>query len=272
MKSSKKTFLLLLLLPAYVYGSYENELGFFGGASYYLGDLNPSRQFAMADFAIGGLYRINIDRHKSIRFSGYYGNVRADDAVIGYNKNRNLHFRSKIIEASFQLEINFLPYEPRNIDYNNQTPYLFGGIGGFHFNPQAMCDDGNWHYLQPLGTEGQNIDAGKEPYSLYAASFLFGMGYKINVSEFLRFGVEWGMRRTTTDYLDDVSTVYVDPELFSDEIVAQLADRSINNRGENAGMMRGNPNRKDWYSFAGVLITFKIPARKQTLHCRAMMK
>ncbi len=258
MKISKKGFFtLLFLLPMLLYGQ-NSELGGFYGLSYYLGDLNPSRQFAMSRFAFGGLYRYNIDDHKSLRFNGYYGSVEADDAVIGYNKDRNLHFRSSIAEISLQVEINFLPFNPEDLN-STHTPYVFGGIGGFMFNPQAKDENNKWHDLQPLGTEGQYSDNYPEnnPYDLYAASFIFGVGYKFNITERFTGGLEWGMRRTTTDYLDDVSTIYPDPDDLS-PLARELSDRSISD-GKKTNMMRGNPNRKDWYSFAGFVLTFRFP-------------
>ncbi len=266
-KISKVILTLILLLPLALYGRH-NELGIFYGWSYYLGDLNPSRQFAMAQLAFGGMYRFNVDEHKAVRLGGFYGSVEADDAIIGYNKNRNLHFRSTIAEISIQGEINFLRFQPGNPD-TFHTPYIFAGLGGFMFNPQARCDDGKWHDLQPLGTEGQKSDLypEREPYNLYALSYLFGIGYKFNISRHLSGGLEWGMRRTTTDYLDDVSTTYPDPETLPG-LAQQLSDRSLNGK-DNTDMMRGNPNRNDWYSFAGFILTFKLPSWAR-IYCPAM--
>ena len=246
------------MLPVIINGQH-NELGVFYGKSYYLGDLNPSKQFAMARFAYGAMYRFNFDKHKSLRLGGFYATVEADDAIIGYNETRNLHFKTSIIELSLQAEINFLPFEPGNTN-TVHSPYIFGGIGAFRFNPQAISDDGQWHNLQPLGTEGQNSDMypNREPYSLYAISYIFGLGYKFNISKNFTGGLEWGMRRTSTDYLDDVSTTYPEQDALSG-LASQFSDRSLENRGDNTNMMRGNPNNKDWYSFAGLIITFNLP-------------
>ena len=256
-KSFSFSITFFLLLPVFVNGQH-NEIGIFYGKSYYLGDLNPSRQFAMARFSYGGMYRFNIDEHKSLRLSGFYGSVEADDAIIGYNKDRNLHFKSSIIEVSMQGEINFLPFESGNSN-KKHTPYIFGGIGGFKFNPQARSDDGQWHDLQPLGTEGQFSDLypQREPYSLYALSFLFGMGYKFNISKYFTGGLEWGMRRTTTDYLDDVSSTYPNPDDLS-PLASEFSDRSLSG-GDKTNMMRGNPDNNDWYSFAGFILTYNLP-------------
>ena len=64
---------------------------------------------------------------------------------------------------------------------------------------------------------------------------------------------EWGIRRTFTDYLDDVSTDYANAEVLQEEIgilSAILSDRSlvkIRPDGTNDGLARGNPNDNDWY-------------------------
>ena len=254
----------------HTYGQ-RNEIGLFFGTSYYLGDLNPSRQFAMNSIGIGGLYRFNINDHLALRANGFWGNVAGDDAIIKYNENRNLHFRSNILEVSVQGEVNFLQFAPGNLD-TGYSPYIFGGGGFFRFNPQAEID-GRWVNLQPLNTEGQGSDLYPErkPYSLYSYNLLFGVGFKFNINRQFSAAFEWGMRRTGTDYLDDVSTTYPDPSVFAgnpDNDAIRLHDRSIENRGDNAGFQRGNPNVNDWYSFAGFILTFRIKDRSR-LWCPA---
>jgi hypothetical protein len=250
--------LLVVCIPFSVY-SQRNEVGVFFGGSYYLGDLNPSRQFAMSEIAIGGLYRLNLDRHISLRLNGFVGSVSGDDARVKYNENRNLSFRSIILEASLQGEVNFLPFVPGEME-TPATPYLFGGGGVFRFNPKTQLD-GRWVELKPHGTEGQGSMRfpDRDFYSLTSYNLLFGIGYKFNITRELTGAFEWGMRRTGTDYLDDVSTTYPHPDVFeNNQIALALYDRSIDNRGENTNFQRGNPNTNDWYSFAGVIITYRI--------------
>ena len=70
--------------------------------------------------------------------------------------DRGLHFRSQIQELSSQIEFNFLPFETGSVLYN-WTPFIFGGISLYNFNPQAENSNGQWVDLQPLGTEGQEL-------------------------------------------------------------------------------------------------------------------
>ncbi len=260
-KASNK-IILLAFFTLFIFSqatAQRNELGFFFGGSYYIGDLNPSRQFAMTRIGVGGLYRYNFNDHLSLRANGFWGNVAGDDAIIKYNENRNLHFRSNILELSLQGEVNFLPFEPGDLK-TPSTPYIFGGAGVFRFNPQAEWG-GVWYNLKPLGTEGQGSDLypDRKPYSLISHNFLFGIGFKFNITRQFTGALEWGMRRTGTDYLDDVSTTYPDPQVFGEDSRAlHFYDQSLENRGENMDFQRGNPHNNDWYSFAGFILTFRI--------------
>ena len=137
----------------------------------------------------------------------------------------------------------------------------------FRFNPQAEYND-RWIDLQPLGTEGQGIKGYEDRYKLTQISIPFGIGYKFNIWRNFAGAVEWGMRRTFTDYLDDVSTVYVETNKLSSNngpLSAALADRSLEPLGPdgtNTSMQRGETNREDWYIFTGFMLTFKIGQAK----------
>ncbi len=262
-------FVMLAFPAGSAYGQ-RSEIGILFGTSYYLGDLNPSRQFAMTRIAAGGLYRFNFNPHLSLRLNGILASVEGNDAVVKYNENRNLSFVSSIWELSLQGEVNFLEFEPGSND-RPYTPYLFGGAGIFSFNPTAERE-GRYYDLQPLGTEGQGTDAypERELYDKYSYSILLGIGFKFNITRHFTGGLEWGMRRTGTDYLDDVSTTYPDPDIFPEPTPNDnggvrlsrerfFSDRSLVNQGENEGFQRGDPTVNDWYSFAGFVLTFKLP-------------
>jgi hypothetical protein len=258
-----KSLSLTLLFFSYFFvgtaSAQRNEIGVFFGGSYYLGDLNPMRQFAMTQIGAGAIYRFNINENLALRMNGFWGNVAGSDSRIQYNTNRNLQFRSNIMELSLQGEVNFVHFIPGDPE-TPSTPYIFGGGGIFRFNPQAEIN-GQWYNLQQLATEGQGSELypNRKPYSLTSTNFLFGMGYKFNITRQFTAAFEWGMRRTSTDYLDDVSTSYPNAEVFDDNNIAlELYDRSLNNRGNNDNFQRGNPNTNDWYSFAGIVLTIRI--------------
>ena len=259
-KGFLRSLLFLVLLIPFSAASQGHDVGLTFGGMYYLGDLNPQRQFSMTRVAAGGLFRYNFSQHIAVRLTGLVGSVQGDDAVVGYNLNRNLSFRSNLVELSLQGEVNFLPYETGRRD-TPHSPYLFAGIGGVGFNPRAAIE-GTYHQLQPLGTEGQGLEGYPDPYSRFTTSILMGVGYKFNITRRISAGLEWGFRRTGTDYLDDVSTVY--PADFDElpQLSRDFSDRSLQNQGNNAGYQRGNPTTNDWYSFAGFFLSFKLPGRR----------
>jgi len=230
----------------------SGDIGIMGGVTYYVGDLNPSRPFRMAKPAFGLFYRQNFNSRISVRVHGLLGSVAGDDAVSKANPERNLNFNSKIYEGGLQLEINFFDYYIGS-KMHPVTPYLFGGASVFLFKPFGNVA-GTVMELQPLRTEGQ-----KSPYNLFAFSMPFGIGVKYSVTKLIGVGAEWGMRKTTTDYLDDVSTTYYLNLAGSNPSTASVnelaSDPSLTH---NAGMQRGNSRNTDWYSFAGVSVTVKI--------------
>ena len=80
----------------------HSELGLYGGVSYYLGDLNPGKQFFMVRPGVGLVYRYNPSRRFTWQFHGIYSSVQAYDSLANNANqlNRNLSFRSRIIEVA----------------------------------------------------------------------------------------------------------------------------------------------------------------------------
>jgi hypothetical protein len=241
-----------MVLAPFAYAQKSGDIGLLGGVTYYLGDLNPGMPFQLSKPAFGIMYRQNFNKRISLRVHGLRGSVAGDDAVSKTNQERNLNFESKITEAGVQLEINFFEYSIGS-RMHVISPYLFGGPTVFYFKPFGNLPGGKTE-LAPLYTEGQ-----AKKYNLYAFSGSFGLGVKYSISKLLGVGAEWGMRKTTTDYLDDVSKTYYlnlagkDPATAS---IPELASDPL--LSHNAGMQRGNSRNTDWYSFAGVSVTFKI--------------
>jgi hypothetical protein len=211
----------------------------------------------MSKPAFGIMYRQNFNSRISIRIHGLRGTVAGDDAVSKTNPERNLNFESNLTEVGLQLEINFFDYFIGS-KMHPITPYIFGGPTVFFFKPYGNLPGGKTE-LQPLTTENQGT-----PYNLYAFSGAFGLGVKYSVSKLIGVGAEWGMRKTTTDYLDDVSqTYYLDQGtpgfVLPPGVTPEMALASDpTTQKHNAGMQRGNSRNTDWYSFAGISLTVKI--------------
>ena len=245
-------FTSVLLFVVFVAGSQTLETGFFAGASYYLGDINPGKHFDQSMFSAGAVARYNKDDRWAFRLSLLFGQVQASDNIRNAVEDRGLAFTSNITEFSGVVEFNFFPYETGSAKHK-YTPYIFGGIGFFFFQPKLGDID-----LKDYGTEGQNIGyEGRSPYESRGVSIPFGVGFKYSLSEKIGFNIEWGMRKTFTDYIDDVSTTYyLDSSTYTDpDLVVLLSDPTLSHQ---PNMARGNPETKDWYSFYGVSLTYKF--------------
>lgn len=255
--------LLLLLVLAVSAQAQVSEMGITGGTTFYIGDINPTKYYPKHTHLAGGLmYRYNFNQHYAVRLQGLYGKVEAYDhgSEDPLQRLRGLGFRSVIFEASALLEINFFKYRGVSKDSRNWTPFIFGGLAYFHFNPQNLLDE-TWYDLQPLGTEGQTIGGGK-PYSLNQICLPFGLGFKFAVTKKVDVQLEWGLRRTYTDYLDDVGGHYADNATLSDQagpLTAVLADPSVlRTTGYNAGRARGDSQTRDWYQYSGITISLLL--------------
>lgn len=236
----------------------RGELMLAGGGMNYIGDLNNQSVFGTPHWAFGAGLRGRLDNRWALRVEAHYGHVSCEK---DYIELRNLSFRSHIIEGAAIAEFNFRPFGPGATE-SSWTPYIFGGIGAFHFSPEASYIDETgaeqWVALQPLSTEGQGTPQylDRRPYSLMQICLPFGVGVKWRMSKAFSLTAEYGFRKTWTDYLDDVSTTYVGSEVLlaidgDGEMAAQMADRS----GEveegyvnEPGIKRGDDSLKDWYA------------------------
>jgi hypothetical protein len=242
------------------------ELGVFLGCSFYIGDLNPNGYFdQFTRLAGGAIFRYNLNNRFCARANLLFGTLTADDSQSpsASQRERNLNFKSPVDELSAQIEFNFLEYELGNPKHPF-SPYIFAGFGVFKFNPKGEVGN-QWVALQPLGTEGQGTSANPTaPYSLIQPCIPFGIGIKTNFSKGICLSLEWGMRKTFTGYIDDVSKTYVSASDLlaargpNGPIAAQMADRSLSpDKAADVGTERGN-GKDDWYSFAGIILSFQI--------------
>ena len=253
----------------------SKELGFSVGTGYYLGDLNPSKHLGgHLSAGFGAYYRHNLTGRISLRANFFRGQIEAWDADSPdlWQQNRNLHFRNEISEVSALIEVNYLEHRMGNPG-DRFTAFLFTGIAAYNHMPEAFVE-GNWIPLQPLGTEGQGTtwgdSRGLEPYATGGVSIPFGFGFKANIGPFMAICFDWGVRKTWSDYLDDVSGTYADALVLQQEnglLAMELADQSLVPLGSSsnqAGMQRGNPGRADLYGFLSASISFRISKRPTT--------
>ena len=262
----RKFMLLGMLIPTLA-NAQKLNLDLFGGFSNYQGDLQEKRfttNQAKGAFGIG--LRYNLTDHFAVRSNFTYAQVAAAD---NHNKNpilqqRNLSFESKITEGNLLLDYNILSLENHNI-----TPYVFAGIALFHFNPYAYDTTGNKIFLKPLSTEGEGLYPDRKEYKRTQLSIPFGGGIRWRVGNNVILSYEIGMRKTSTDYLDDVSTTYVDEA----DLLATRGPKAVEMafRGAElkngatypaANTTRGSSKFKDWYYVSGITVSIGINGGK----------
>lgn len=228
------------------------EVGLFGGVAYYLGDINPGIHFLGSKPAYGITTRVNLDSRWVVKANAYRGKVKGDDLKGQKNELRGLKFESKITDISLSAEFNFFEFHTGGRK-NVVTPYIFAGIGMVIFKPMADGVE-----LRSVGTEGQNVGFdGRKPYSLIAFSIPFGIGAKYSVNKHLCLSAEWGLRKSFTDYLDDVSqTYYLNGSQINPANPEEvLSDPTFQHQ---AMQERGDPTNNDWYNFTGISLTYKF--------------
>ncbi len=258
----------LIIVTATSYGQ-RSEIGAMIGASYYIGDINPSKVFANPELCGGILYRYNFDPRWAIRANILFGDVSGSDFNTGYE--RNLSFETAFTEITVMGELNF--FRIFNIPSRNRfTPYICAGISVFSFNPTAEYD-GKIYNLQALGTEGQGLKGEDDYYSLVNMAIPFGFGFKVNIGKRISLGAEWGMRYTFSDYIDDVSNTYYGYDEMLEKrgtIAAELSDRSSVKHIH--GSARGNSTTKDLYHYTCFTFTVKIGNEDNTCNIRYQYK
>ena len=255
--------LLFLICTTFAFGQRQtnksrSEIGFIAGGSSYLGDLNQFAFYRNTHLSGGLIYRYNIHSRTAFRTTFSYGKVSADDAdsKLTLNQERNLNFESTIWELAAGVEFNYFPFQIGHRRYRG-TGYLFAELAGFRMNPKTEFN-GDMVALQELGTEGQGTSlSSKSKYNMFQISMPIGVGARISLGDFGSLGLEVGLRKTFTDYLDDVgSNYYVDYDALLAEngpIAAELSNRSGSRTGR-----RGNSATKDWYLMSGVTLTFNL--------------
>lgn len=241
------------------------EIGGLLGGTNYLGDISKEPTISKTHIGINLWGRYNISRHFSYRFGVGFGQISGADSLQPATELRGLSFKSNIWELTNIIEFHFRPFGLSHPQNKKSSFYVFTGINAFYFNPKAHYQ-GNWVELQPLATEGQNLDGGKGKYSRISVSIPMGAGYKFKFSRKWILGFEVGYRKTYTDYLDDVSGNYpdlVELNKVNGPTAVALSDPSSVNAGVGEirsakNDMRGDSHLKDWYVFAGITLTYRI--------------
>ncbi len=299
----KVVLFAFLLVPVLAFAQhnkrYRWEAGLDLGASNFLGDLGGANQIgthfvrdlelSLTKPAVGAHVRYRSNRYIGYRANFEYGKVSGNDALTQepFRNNRNLNFKSNIFEVSTVLEF-YLSKERAGHVYNYKKlkgfrnldiqTYGFLGIGGFYYNPKGEWQ-GRYYALKPLHTEGEGLLPGTKSYSNVSVCIPMGMGFKYALNRQWSIGLEFGLRLTFTDYIDDCSTVYANPaaiaaaqpNAFDANLAVHFANPQLGHipivDGVNStgpGEQRGDSTHTDSYMFMQITVNYKIGKIKKT--------
>lgn len=209
-----RVLLLVTLLFPLLSKAQSSEVGFGIGTLNYTGDL--ARNFNILNSKPAGMvfYRANISRSVSFRTALTAGKIGASDAkrpMDAFAVERNASFNLFLYELSLATEYHFLDWrsEKRPLRF---TPYVVTGLGLF-------------------GLAGIPDKAAE--YSSVQPSVQLGLGIKYVINPLWYMGLEFGMRKTFFDYLDNVSE----------------------GNPARKNYQYGNPNDNDNYFFLGLTLT-----------------
>jgi hypothetical protein len=292
---SVRTFVLILFLSLFVSTSHAQsddvsnvEFGFGIGPMFFLGDLGGNYgegktflkdvNLPLTKLSKGLFANIYPTEWLGLRAAVNHGKVEGYDNIIKdrnggeyFRKVRNLQFRSSILEAYVAVEFYPTVFMEQYEELKGKLrPYGVLGVGMFKFNPKGEYFDSpnnsRWVELQPLHLEGQGMAEypDRKNYKLTATEIPMGFGAKYYIKENMYVGMEVLHRKTFTDYIDDVSTTYIDNNLFDVYLTpAQAAmARQLNyrenfpaqNTRPDMDEQRGNPNQND--AFFSTIIKF----------------
>lgn len=246
----------VLFLQTTILSAQRIEVGISVGAANYAGDLARTMVMSETHPSLGFFGRYALSSSFAFKGEITYTDLSGSDQNYGFNAARNLSFRTGITEYSGVIEFNFNRYGLRVLD-KKLTSYVFVGVAMFEFKPETFFQNA-WYDLRPLKTEGKE-------YGTTSYAIPFGMGFKCRAGRKFAFEANVGFRKTFTDYLDDVSGVYIDNTEQNKKmgaVAAALTDRSAElNNGVpqyRAGSKRGNADFNDWYVIGSVSLSYRI--------------
>ena len=279
--------LFFIILPLFIFSQNKSKIEIIGGLGLtgFLGDLGGSYSIGthfIKDynfnatrfcFNSGARYK-NASEYFALKTMFAWGLVSGNDK---YSKdiirqNRNLNFRSPIAELSAQGEVYLINNKGKSVyqvtglkskqKKSKLSVYIFSGIGLFYYNPKEKLNN-KWYSIKKYHTEGQGMIGGPQQFSNISIAIPFGIGFYKSINKKISMGIEFGIRKTFTDYIDGVSTRYYDKIKLTQTygaIASSLADQSLGRiKGATMpGQERGDSKYKDSYIFLTINISYKM--------------
>lgn len=214
----KLVLIFIFIFSLNAFSQKSNNLGFFIGGAYYIGDINPNKHFYNPKISLGFLYRHNFNSRWAVRANVYGGYLSANDidSKYRYQQIRRTYFETIFIDFAGQMEFNFLPYRLGD-EKTPFAPYLALGIGGAYFTESV------------------------KPIQLTVP---ISFGVKFNMSNDIGVGIAWSFRKTFTDYIDNVTNYKTIEEGL--EVENKLPMKQF-----------GHFRHYDWYSMVGIFISWR---------------
>jgi len=229
-----------------------------GGRDSYGSNNHSDTDFGQTRYAIGSGIQYNLPKGLSFGLETFYTRLAADDAETNWDrKYRKLKVRTDVIETAIKMEYTV----PHSIvtRYSLSGFYANVGLGFFSYKPMNEFN-GEWHSLRPLGTQGQFADPNLSPYDYFSFVIPFGFGKKFYLKNRMILALDLSLRKTFTDYIDDVSGEYYDAALINEtsgKLAAYFSNPSVVEPVDGVvigkpGSIRGNSENNDNYFLVGL--------------------
>jgi hypothetical protein len=228
-----KRLLIVFLIGFTVFkalGQPSGDIGIFGGAGTYFGDMTKIEFSESVNPAYGAFVRYNFNPRYGLRFNVLHGNIGAvgefDSQTWDPNPiDRRWDFNKSVTDISLQFEFNFFKY----IVGEKETPYstyLFAGVGMHSFE----------YAYRNLITQSEGSEI--------SPTIPFGLGFKFNLSRRIGLGLEGGLRKSFSDKLDDLDDPLSYQVTEGEEVtVINYTDQYHNN---------------DWTAYVGIHLVYKL--------------
>ncbi len=196
------------------------EVGFFLGASNFIGDVGSTKYIAPKSPAFGGVLKWNRSPRHSFRLTAIFSQLKGVDGDSSDPRRveRNYEFQNNIFEVSAGMEFTLFDWN-LHAEVPKSTPYLYTGIN--------LTNHDNFFF-------DNNGVLTSENTSSWAYGIPMVLGFKTTTADNLIFAVEVGARYT-----------------FSDEIDGSVPDADFRQQ-----FSFGNTNSNDWYVFTGITLTY----------------
>jgi len=214
-------------------GQQSVDVGLFGGAGTYFGDMTKSDFGKSVNPAYGAFMRFNFNPRYALRFNVLNGSIGSTGSFEGQPWN----FKKNVLDISLQFEFNFFKY----IVGDKETPYstyLFAGVG---MQTYKYSLDPN--LIQPL-IDASYLANASQSGPVLTPTIPFGLGFKFNVSKRIGLGIEGGLRKTFSDKLDNLD----DPLSYNNTTVTPNVNVTYTDRYHN----------NDWTAYAGIHLVYKL--------------